>query len=78
MAQFSEYQSIKSMQYLYTTPELAKQFKTKKLLGIKRFKLIATPTCEATAILDLKAEGVKDVIQNWDAANNQIVYTLLL
>jgi len=78
MAQFSEYQSVKSMQYMYTTPELAKQFKTKKLLGIKKFKLIATPTCEATAILDLKAEGVKDVIQDYDAANNQIVYTLVL
>lgn len=78
MAQFSEYQSIKSMQYLYTTPELAKQFKTKKLLGIKKFKLTATPTCEATEILDLKAEGVKSVQQEYDAQLMIMSYILHL
>lgn len=75
---FSEYQNVGSMQYLYTTPEFAKQFKTKKLIGAKEFKLQAVPTCEATEILDLKKEGVTDVIQNYDAKNNKTYYTLKL
>lgn len=75
---FSEYQNVKSMQYLYTTPELANQFKTKKLIGASEFKLEAVPTCEATVVLDLKKEGVVDLIQTYDAANHKTYYTLKL
>lgn len=75
---FNEYQNIKSMQYWYTTPELEEQFKTKKLLGMKRIKLRAVPTYQATTILDLKAEGVVRRSSEYDAEKRVTYYTFEL
>lgn len=75
---YGGHQATTHIQYIYTTPEIINQFKTKKLLGLKSILIKATPTEEATSMLDLKAEGIIEIAHFYDAITNSMMLRLKL
>lgn len=59
---FDGYQIIRrDSRYIYTTKQIADEFRTKRLLGLKRIKIKGILTQDADYILDLQGTGVKEV-----------------
>lgn len=59
---FDGYQILRpDTQYIYTKQKIADEFRTKRLLGLKRIKIKGILTQDADYVLDLKGMGVKEV-----------------